>query len=65
MAVFDLLDRVSIVIAGELLVFGPPYVQRWDIRCHGNVSTVEDRSPAIERVGIERHIVAPAEAHFA
>ncbi len=36
-----------------------------DVRSHGDIAAVEDGGPAIERVGVERDIVAAAESHFA
>lgn len=39
--------------------------EREKVRCHWDVAAVEDSSPAIEGVGVERDVVAAAETDFA
>ncbi len=66
MAFFDLSESVVVVIAGIWLdVEAGINARGGSVRCHRNVAAVEDGSPAIEGVGVERDVVAAAETDFA
>ena len=70
-AIFDLLDCVGVVVAGEggYVRAGSIVVRSFggsrDVRCNRYISTIDHRCPTVERVGVEGHVVAAAESHFA
>lgn len=65
MAFFDLLDGVGVVVASILSALLVKEGRSGDVRCHGDVATVEHGGPAVEGIGVEGYIVAAAESHFA
>jgi len=62
-ALFDLLDGIGVVVPGRACqlpdsCFCKPMLS--NSRCHRDVTAVKNRSPAVERVGLERNVVAAA-----
>lgn len=68
MIIFDLLDCVGVVVAGDMSVLGSPSVIIWEgrnVRCNRYISTIDHSGPTVEGVGVEGDVVAAAESHFA
>lgn len=74
MAFFDLMEGPGVIVAGverlneeHATMAGPPLEEAagknrfGHLRGHRYVTAIENSSPAVERVGIQRHVVASAE----
>lgn len=63
-ALFDLLDRIGIIISDRPSACNGNMWTCGDERGHRNVSTIQHFSPAVERICIQWDIVSAAETHF-
>ena len=63
-AFFDLLQSVGIVISACSSVSTDHPSSFLDLRCYWNISAVDNFGPAVEGIGVQRDIIAAAEANF-
>ena len=64
-ALLDLMNSPGIVVAAHSQSSAAAHHKSWMLPGHWNVTTIQYGSPAVERVGIERHVVATTKTHFA
>lgn len=65
MALFDLRNSVCVIVAERRLASTVQINAGEHSRCHWDIPTIDDLAPVIERVGVERHIVASTKADLA
>lgn len=61
---FDLVDRIGIVIAQNHRQLRGQAQCHEDLRGHRNITTIENSCPTVEWVLVKRHIISPTEAHL-
>lgn len=65
MALLDLVQGVGVVVAMKKPLSNALLPGTWYSRSDRDISTIDDRRPAVERVCVKRYIISTTKSNFA